>query len=84
LYNFLRGQKSGNDLATMDGARNHVNRIMYASHQQNWSTGTRSYSKVSINTGHWADNATYAGCKAVRGGDLNQFKNNPDYSNPGY
>jgi len=84
MYNFLKGNKVGTDVASMAPGRNHLNRVMYPGHQQNWSNGTRSYSKISLNRGHWEGNATYAGCRSIRNGALDQFKEVIDYVNSGY
>jgi len=79
LYNFLRSNKNGLDIPQMGPGRNHVNRICWQGHQQNMNPKTGEYSNVIIGTGHWAGDATQAGCKRVRNGALEQFKENPTY-----
>ena len=58
MYNFLKGNKTGTDVPSMSCERNHLNRVMYPGLQQNYSNGTKSYSKISYNRGHWEGNAT--------------------------
>lgn len=37
------------------------------------------YSRIIQNKGHWFGNATYATCKPIRNGALDQFKDKPEY-----
>ena len=55
----------------------HLNTICFKGHQMSYDKVKGTYSKISINTGHWGPNV-YPGCRSVRNGE-NAFLKDMEY-----
>jgi len=55
----------------------HLNTVCFQGHQLSWDSERKSFSKVTVNTGHWGPNV-YPGCRAVRNGE-NAFLKDMEY-----
>jgi len=55
----------------------HLNTVCFQGHQLSYDDNSKSFSKVTVNTGHWGPNV-YPGCRAVRNGE-NAFLKDMEY-----
>ena len=55
----------------------HLNTVCFKGHQLSWNSEKNTYSRISVNTGHWGPNV-YPGCRAVRNGE-NAFLKDMEY-----
>lgn len=55
----------------------HLNTVCFQGHQLSWDSEKKTYSRVTVNTGHWGPNV-YPGCRAVRNGE-NAFLKDMEY-----
>ncbi len=55
----------------------HLNTICFKGHQMSFDKNKKTFSKISINTGHWGPNV-YPGCRSVRNGE-NAFLKDMEY-----
>lgn len=55
----------------------HLNTVCFQGHQLSYDVNKKSYTKITLNTGHWGPNV-YPGCRAVRNGE-NAFLKDMEY-----
>jgi len=73
---FDRLQNYDNDERFLSPMR-HLNTVCFQGHQLTYDTEKKSYSRVTVNTGHWGPNV-YPGCRQVRNGE-NAFLKDMEY-----
>lgn len=61
------------EIPSHGSAKTHDNLICCQGHQQNFVPGENCHSKIIVCKGHWGKNV-YAGCKAVRNGNLEMLE----------
>merc|ERR1712166_1314161 len=55
----------------------HLNTVCFQGHQLTYDTEKKTYSRITVNTGHWGPNV-YPGCRQVRNGE-NAFLKDMEY-----
>ena len=55
----------------------HLNTVCFRGHQLSYDANKKTYSRITLNTGHWGPNV-YPGCRAVRNGE-NAFLKDMEY-----
>ena len=73
---FNQLQNYGNDNDFLAPVR-HLNTICFKGHQMSFDKNKKTFSKISMNTGHWGPNV-YPGCRSVRNGE-NAFLKDMEY-----
>ena len=73
---FDRLQNYGSNDSFLSPMR-HLNTVCFQGHQQQYDPKKESFSKITVNTGHWGPQV-YPGCRAVRNGE-NAFLKDMEY-----
>lgn len=76
VLGFDRLQNYGEDENFLAPVR-HLNTVCFVGHKLSWDKNKKSFTKITINSGHWGPNV-YPGCRSVRNGE-NAFLKDMEY-----